>query len=105
MNSVGDVGSLSENKNRNVLVLCPKKLSENWNTYKGNYRNNPLVEDRLRYMEAYSDLLSMAVESIISATEDNKVTSFIKGKQMSFFSENISGLDDFELIGFIVVKE
>lgn len=56
-------------------------------------------------MEAYSDLLSMAVESIISATEDNKVTSFIKGKQMSFFSENISGLDDFELIGFIVVKE
>lgn len=56
-------------------------------------------------MEAYSDLLSMAVESIISATEDNKVTSFIKGKQMSFFSENISGLNDFELIGFIVVKE
>ena len=28
-----------ENKNRNVLVLCPKKLSENWNTYKGNYRS------------------------------------------------------------------
>lgn len=42
-----------ENKNRNVLVLCPKKLSENWNTYKGNYRNNPLVEDRLRYDVLY----------------------------------------------------
>ena len=24
-----------ENRNRSVLVLCPKKLSENWNTYKG----------------------------------------------------------------------
>ena len=42
-----------ENKNRNVLVLCPKKLSENWNTYKGNYRNNPLLEDRLRYDVLY----------------------------------------------------
>jgi hypothetical protein len=23
-------------------VLCPKKLYENWNTHKGNYKNNPL---------------------------------------------------------------
>ena len=30
-----------ENRNKSVLVLCPKKLSENWNTYKGNYINNP----------------------------------------------------------------
>ena len=38
-----------ENRNKSVLVLCPKKLAENWNTYKGNYKNNPLVRDRLRY--------------------------------------------------------
>lgn len=38
-----------ENRNKSVLVLCPKKLSDNWNTYKGNYINNPLLEDRLRY--------------------------------------------------------
>lgn len=38
-----------ENRNKSVLVLCPKKLSENWNTYKGNYKNNPLADDRLRY--------------------------------------------------------
>lgn len=38
-----------ENRNKNVLVLCPKKLEENWNTYKGNYVNNPIAEDRLRY--------------------------------------------------------
>ena len=38
-----------ENRNKSVLVLCPKKLSENWNTYKGNYINNPIAEDRLRY--------------------------------------------------------
>ena len=23
-----------ENRNKSVLVLCPKKLAENWNTYK-----------------------------------------------------------------------
>ncbi|AGE29394.1 DEAD/DEAH box helicase family protein [Enterococcus faecium] len=38
-----------ESRNKNVLVLCPKRLSDNWNTYKNNYRNNPLAEDRLRY--------------------------------------------------------
>jgi len=38
-----------ENRNRSVLVLCPKKLSDNWNTYKDNYTNNPIAADRLRY--------------------------------------------------------
>ena len=38
-----------ENRNKSVLVLCPKKLAENWNTYKGNYVNNPIAADRLRY--------------------------------------------------------
>ena len=42
-----------ENRNQRVLVLCPKKLADNWNTYKGNYRNNPLDEDRLRYDVLY----------------------------------------------------
>lgn len=38
-----------ENRNKSVLVLCPKKLAENWNTYKENYMNNPIALDRLRY--------------------------------------------------------
>lgn len=38
-----------ENRNKTVLVLCPKKLSENWNTYKDNYINNPIASDRLNY--------------------------------------------------------
>lgn len=42
-----------ENKNKSVLVLCPKKLSNNWNTYKGNYVNNPIAADRLRYDVLY----------------------------------------------------
>jgi SNF2 family DNA or RNA helicase len=38
-----------EGRNKNVLVLCPKKLRDNWMTYRGNLINNPLAEDRLRY--------------------------------------------------------
>ena len=38
-----------ENRNKSVLVLCPKKLYDNWVTYRSNYVNNPLVADRLRY--------------------------------------------------------
>ncbi len=38
-----------ENRNKSVLVLCPKKLCENWNTYKDNYVNNPIASDRLNY--------------------------------------------------------
>ena len=38
-----------ENRNKSVLVLCPKRLAENWNTYKDNYLNNPIAADRLNY--------------------------------------------------------
>jgi SNF2 family DNA or RNA helicase len=49
-----------ENRNKSVLVLCPKKLSDNWNTYKGNYVNNPVMEDRFRYDVLYHTDLSRA---------------------------------------------
>ena len=38
-----------ENKNKSVLVLCPKKLNGNWQNYRANYKNNPIAGDRLRY--------------------------------------------------------
>ncbi|MDR1100418.1 MAG: DEAD/DEAH box helicase family protein, partial [Treponema sp.] len=38
-----------ENRNKSILVLCPKKLQDNWNTFKGNYVNNPIAADRLNY--------------------------------------------------------
>ncbi|OYW86486.1 helicase, partial [Candidatus Saccharibacteria bacterium 32-49-10] len=38
-----------ESRNKNVLVLAPKRLKDNWNTFKGNYKNNPIAGDRLRY--------------------------------------------------------
>lgn len=47
-----------ENRNKSVLVLCPKKLHQNWVTYRSNYLNNPLVADRLRYDILYHTDLS-----------------------------------------------
>lgn len=38
-----------ESRNKNVLVIVPKRLKDNWNTFKGNYKNNPVADDRLRY--------------------------------------------------------
>lgn len=38
-----------EMRNRDVLVLCPKKLEANWNTFRHNDKNNILAADRLRY--------------------------------------------------------
>lgn len=47
-----------ELRNKSVLVLCPKKLYQNWSTYRNNYKNNPLHSDRLRYDVLYHTDLS-----------------------------------------------
>src|SRR5574344_1465611 len=47
-----------ESRNKSVLVLCPKKLASNWNTFTGNYVNNPIATDRLRYDVLYHTDLS-----------------------------------------------
>lgn len=47
-----------ESRNKSVLVLCPKKLSENWNSFRGNFVNNSLYKDRFRYDVLYHTDLS-----------------------------------------------
>ena len=58
-----------------------------------------------RDMSEYSELLSEAIESIIHVQDESEMDSFLKGRQMSFLSNAISGLEDFELICFLVIKE
>jgi SNF2 family DNA or RNA helicase len=38
-----------ELKNERVLVLCPKKLGENWLVYRNNDALNPFIKDRFRF--------------------------------------------------------
>lgn len=47
-----------ENRNKSVLVLCPKKISSNWKTFKENYKGNPLIADKLSYDVLYHTDLS-----------------------------------------------
>lgn len=49
-----------QERNRSVLVLCPKKLGDNWLTYLNNYEDNPLFQDRLNYDVLYHTDLSRA---------------------------------------------
>ena len=58
-----------------------------------------------RNMADYSELLNAAIGSIIHVKDESDMDSFLKGAQMSFLSNVISGLEDFELICFLVVKE
>lgn len=47
-----------ELRNKSVLVLCPKKLSDNWTTYTKNLKNNPLLKDRFSFdVLCHTDLL------------------------------------------------
>lgn len=40
-------------RNRSVLVLCPKRLADNWNQYCGNKSSNIFYSDRIRYDVLY----------------------------------------------------
>jgi hypothetical protein len=56
-------------------------------------------------MSHYSDLLYYAVKSIVDINEESAIDSLFSAGGTTFGNMNISGLDDFELICFIVVKE
>ncbi len=47
-----------QSRNKSILVLCPKKLYDNWNTFKSPYQNNPLLADRFNYHIFYHTDLS-----------------------------------------------
>jgi hypothetical protein len=55
-------------------------------------------------MRKYSELLGDAITSIIDVKAKSELDSFLSGEIVSFLSNKISGLDDFELICFLVVK-
>ena len=47
-----------QERNKSVLVLCPKKLWDNWQTFLNNYNDNPLIKDRFNYDVLYHTDLS-----------------------------------------------
>ena len=57
-----------------------------------------------RKMGEVSELLSEAINSIIDVKEENDIDSLFKSGGTSALLSAVSGLDDFELICFLVVK-
>jgi hypothetical protein len=55
-------------------------------------------------MDKYSKLLDKTIESIIDVKESNDLDSLFNLGSEVLFGGNIDGLDDFELITFVVVK-
>ena len=58
-----------------------------------------------RDMQAYSDLLTRAIRSMIEVKEEKDIDSLFTSRQTTALVHDIKGLDDFELIAFLVVQE
>jgi Helicase conserved C-terminal domain/SNF2-related domain len=57
-----------------------------------------------RHMQAYSDLLSQTIRSMIDVKEEKDLDSLFTGGKTTALTNTISGLDDFELVSFLVVQ-
>ncbi|MPW35520.1 helicase-related protein [Vibrio sp. B1Z05] len=57
-----------------------------------------------REMSFYSELLDQAIGSIVEVKQASDINSLFSGKHTSALANEIKGLEDFELINFIVVK-
>lgn len=55
-------------------------------------------------MDFYSGLLQKAVESIITVKEESDIESLFSEGDTTALESNVKGLDDFELITFLVIK-
>ena len=55
-------------------------------------------------MDKYNALLDDAVASILQVKEENDLQSLFKSGSKVLFQQRIDGLDDFELISFVVIK-
>jgi len=58
-----------------------------------------------RNMSHQSELLSAAIRSMIEVNEEKDIDSLFSGGRTSALVNTIAGLDDFELIAFLVVQE
>lgn len=76
-------------------------------------KSEPLMEvckifnvetDDGRNMTRYSELLNKAIHSIIEVKEEQDIDSLFTGRKTTALVDTISGLDDFELITFLVIK-
>ena len=84
-----DIRLLCRGKNEPIKYLCQQFNEET---------------DDGRDMVEMSELLSEAIESIINSKEESDIDSLFSAGGTSALMSSVSGLDDFELICFLVIK-
>jgi hypothetical protein len=65
---------------------------------------NRITEDG-RNMQAYSNLLDQAIRSMVDVKEEKDLDSLFSGGSTTALVNTIAGLDDFELINFLVIQD
>ena len=85
----------------NMRLLCRGKAEPIQSVYQ---QFNEETDDG-RNMAEMSELLSEAINSIIDVKEESDIDSLFKSGGTSALMSAVSGLDDFELVCFLVVKE
>ena len=61
--------------------------------------------DEGRDMKVCSDLLSAAIRAMIDAKEEKDLDSLFSGGRTTALVNTIAGLDDFELVAFLVIQK
>ncbi|PIX55506.1 MAG: helicase, partial [Zetaproteobacteria bacterium CG_4_10_14_3_um_filter_54_28] len=57
-----------------------------------------------RKMNVYSNLLDQSIRSMVDMKEDKDIDSLFSGGRTTALVNTIAGLDDFELIAFLVIQ-
>jgi hypothetical protein len=83
---------------RNASLGQNKPIEEAYKAF------NEITQDG-KDMEYYSDLLDTAISSMIAVQEDKDIDSLFSGGNTTALTNKINGLDDFELISFLVVQD
>lgn len=110
-------------KNKLTQKAIAKECAD-WMLRKATFRSNIFIKDRFAYdvichtdlqrtsgesygrdMQAYSALRDQAISSMVDLKEDNDLDSLFSGDRTTALVDTIAGLDDFELINFLVVQE
>ena len=81
-----------------ISVTAPEPIPEAYRPF------NHDTDDG-RNMQAYSNLLSLAIRSIIDSKEEKDIDSLFTSQKTTALVDKINGVDDFELIAFLVVQE
>ena len=68
------------------------------------YRPFNRETDDGRRMQPWSELLAAAIRSIVDRKAEKDIDSLFSGPKTTALLDNIGGLDDFELIAFLIVQ-